>query len=70
MKDNFDWVKKANHWSKFSVTASLGVIHRGDPAKGMEIFKDYLPGSGPNPNYYANGGALYGLGFVNLCSKN
>lgn len=57
-------------WSKFSTTASLGVLYRRYYSQGLEIYKEHLPGNNPNPNYYANGGALYGLGLINVGNKN
>lgn len=64
IKDNFDWVKKATHWAKFTATASLGVIHKGNTSKAMSLFDKYLPNNSPETNHYTNGGALYGLGLV------
>jgi len=33
LKENLDWVKKSSHWAKFSTTATLGVINKGDYSK-------------------------------------
>ena len=34
LRENLEWLKKASNWSKFSATASMGLIHyvRGDGA--------------------------------------
>lgn len=65
LRENLDWVAKANNWAKFSAAASLGVIHRGNLDRSMTILQPYLPGSGgANESPYASGGALYALGFI------
>lgn len=28
LRDNLTWLSKANNWSKFTATASIGVIHK------------------------------------------
>lgn len=68
--DNYEWVSKASHWANFTSVASLGVIHRCNHAKGMEIMTPYLPGSTPTPKYYAHGGSLYALGLIHYNTKN
>jgi len=65
LRDNLDWVSKATNWSKFSAAASLGVIHKGNIAKAMDILNPYLPGPpSPNSSPYSEGGALYALGLI------
>lgn len=66
LRDNLDWLARASNWSKFSATAALGVIHRGNLDYGMQILQPYLPGgdSGPGASVYSEGGALYALGLV------
>ncbi|KAL9091190.1 MAG: hypothetical protein Q9159_001607 [Coniocarpon cinnabarinum] len=65
IRENLDWLHKAVNWSKFSVTASLGVIHRGIIGQGRKLLEPYLKdsqqGSG---SAYSKGGALYGLGLI------
>lgn len=68
--DNFEWVSKASHWANFTSVSSLGVIHRGNHAKAMEILTPYLPNSSPNPKYFAHGGSLYALGLIHYNTKN
>lgn len=65
LRENLDWVSKATNWSKFSAAASLGVIHKGNSAKAMDILNPYLPGPpSPNSSPYSEGGALYALGLI------
>lgn len=66
IRDNLDWLNKAVNWSKFSVTAALGVIHRGNIGQGRKLLEPYLkeaavPGAG---SAYSKGGALFGLGLI------
>lgn len=67
LRDNLAWVAKATNWGKFSAVACLGVIHRGNISKSMEILKPYLP-SDTTPSSgtqaYSEGGALYALGMI------
>ncbi|MBW0517337.1 hypothetical protein O181_057052 [Austropuccinia psidii MF-1] len=66
LRDNLDWLSKASNWSKFSATAGLGVIHRGNISQGMEILQPYLPAqNGPSSSYYSEGGSLFALGLIN-----
>ncbi|KAG8843961.1 proteasome regulatory particle base subunit [Tulasnella sp. 330] len=67
LRENLDWLGRASNWGKFSVTASLGVINKGNTWEAMKLLGPYLPnatgenGSGP----YSEGGALYALGLIN-----
>lgn len=66
LRDNLDWLSKASNWSKFSATAGLGVIHRGNLTQGMEILQPYLPSqAGPSSSFYSEGGSLFALGLIN-----
>jgi 26S proteasome regulatory subunit N2 len=62
-----DWLSKASNWSKFSATAGLGVIHRGNLTQGMEILQPYLPSpqGAPGSSFYSEGGSLFALGLIN-----
>lgn len=66
LRENLDWLAKASNWSKFSATAALGVIHKGNLAQGMAILDPYLPkpNSG-STSFYSEGGSLFALGLVN-----
>jgi Proteasome/cyclosome repeat len=70
LRDNLDWLGYASNWSKFTATAALGVIHKGNFEQGMTILRPYLPGeNGGESNLagaaYSEGGALYALGLIN-----
>ncbi|GAA5866599.1 hypothetical protein JCM1840_002395 [Sporobolomyces johnsonii] len=67
LRENLDWLAKASNWSKFTTTAALGVIHKGNLAQGKAILEPYLPGAtdGANRSVYSEGGSLYALGLVN-----
>jgi 26S proteasome regulatory subunit N2 len=70
LRDNLDWLAYASNWSKFTATAALGVIHKGNFEQSMVILGPYLPGeNGGESNLagaaYSEGGALYGLGLIN-----
>nr|ODN99779.1 26S proteasome regulatory subunit N2 [Cryptococcus depauperatus CBS 7855] len=63
LRENLDWLGRANNWAKFSTTAALGLIHRGSWVNGTRVVKPYLPG-GAAPNKYSEGGALFALGLI------
>ncbi|GAA5934841.1 proteasome regulatory particle base subunit RPN2 [Sporobolomyces koalae] len=69
LRENLDWLAKASNWSKFTTTAALGVIHKGNLAQGKTILEPYLPGSAAGgaaaKSVYSEGGSLYALGLVN-----
>jgi 26S proteasome regulatory subunit N2 len=62
IRSNLEWLGKATNWSKFSATAALGVIHKGNLSQGRKILQPYLPGSAGSP--YTKGGSLYALGLI------
>ncbi|KAK9461244.1 armadillo-type protein [Lipomyces oligophaga] len=66
-RDNLEWLSKAINWSKFSATAALGVIHKGNLSQGMTLLSPYLPSErAPQTSgtKYSQGGSLYALGLV------
>ena len=67
-RDNLEWLGKAVNWSKFTATAALGVIHRGNLSQGQKLLEPYLPKgqiAGANPgSAYSQGGSLYALGLI------
>ena len=67
-RDNLEWLGKAVNWSKFTATAALGVIHRGNLGQGQKLLEPYLPKkpiSGANTgSAYSQGGSLYALGLI------
>ncbi|PRW45196.1 26S proteasome non-ATPase regulatory subunit 1-like protein A-like [Chlorella sorokiniana] len=66
LRENLEWLKKATNWAKFSATAGLGVIHRGNVGKSRTLMGAYLPSApgGSTPSAYSEGGALYALGLI------
>ena len=67
-RDNLEWLGKAVNWSKFTATAALGVIHRGNLSQGKKLLDPYLPKdllSASNlGSAYSQGGSLYALGLI------
>ncbi|EMR09366.1 hypothetical protein PNEG_02316 [Pneumocystis murina B123] len=63
-RQNLDWLSKALNWSKFSATAALGVIHRGDLSQGFSLLSPYLPQEGMSGSPYSEGGSLFALGLI------
>lgn len=61
-RKNLEWLGKATSWSKFSATAALGVIHKGNLSQGRNILKPYLPGS--SGSAHTKGGSLFALGLI------
>ncbi|OPB44667.1 26S proteasome regulatory complex subunit Rpn2 [Trichoderma guizhouense] len=45
-RDNLEWLGKAVNWSKFTATAALGVIHRGNLSQSRKLLEPYLPKQG------------------------
>mmetsp|Transcript_8885 Transcript_8885/g.13195 ORF Transcript_8885/g.13195 Transcript_8885/m.13195 type:complete len:977 (-) Transcript_8885:2177-5107(-) len=66
LRDNLDWLKHATNWAKFSATASLGVIHKGNIKDSRTILEPYLPrdDNQEGSSVYSEGGSLYGLGLI------
>ncbi|KTW26390.1 hypothetical protein T552_02872 [Pneumocystis carinii B80] len=63
-RQNLDWLSKALNWSKFSATAALGVIHRGDLSQGFSLLSPYLPQESVSGSPYSEGGSLFALGLI------
>lgn len=64
-RENLDWLGKAVNWSKFTATAALGVIHRGNLSSGQKLLEPYLPRDvGVPGSAYSQGGSLYALGLI------
>ena len=69
LRDNLEWLGKAQNWAKFTATASIGVIHKGHVKESMKLLEPYLPSGGQSGSPYQEGGALYALGLVHCCSQ-
>lgn len=64
-RNNLEWLGKAVNWSKFTATAALGVIHRGNLGQGMKLLDPYLPRDAMVAgSVYSQGGSLYALGLI------
>lgn len=66
-RDNLEWLGKAVNWSKFTATAALGSIHRGNLSQGQKLLEPYLPKANANTSAgstYSQGGSLYALGLI------
>ncbi|KAL9078726.1 MAG: hypothetical protein Q9157_002371 [Trypethelium eluteriae] len=64
-RDNLEWLGKAVNWSKFTATAALGVLHKGNIGQGQKLLEPYLPkDSTVAGSTYSQGGALYALGLI------
>lgn len=64
-RENLDWLGKAVNWSKFTATAALGVIHRGNITQGQKLLDPYLPKENVSSgSHYEQGGSLYALGLI------
>lgn len=78
LRNNLDWLGRASNWAKFSASASLGVIHKGNVKPAMRLLAPFLPPGvsvqpGGNENGgagaasqspFSEGGALYALGLI------
>lgn len=64
LRENLEWLSRATNWAKFSATAGLGVIHRGQLEQGKALMAPYLPRDGHAGSPYSEGGALYALGLI------
>lgn len=65
LRQNLEWLSRANNWTKFSATAALGVIHKGQIEQGKQLLNPYLPKEGVEGSPYSEGGSLFALGLVN-----
>ncbi|KAL2756047.1 hypothetical protein ACRALDRAFT_1050675 [Sodiomyces alcalophilus JCM 7366] len=65
-RDNLEWLGKAVNWSKFTATAALGVIHRGNLTQSRKLLEPYLPQPGglSSGSIFSQGGALYAYGLI------
>ncbi|RDW89726.1 26S proteasome regulatory subunit rpn2 [Coleophoma cylindrospora] len=64
-RDNLEWLGKAVNWSKFSATAALGVIHRGNVTQSRKLLEPYLPRrTALGGSIFSQGGALYAYGLI------
>ncbi|GMM37663.1 proteasome regulatory particle base subunit [Saccharomycopsis crataegensis] len=62
LRKNLEWLGKSSNWSKFTATAALGVIHKGNLSQGKTILEPYLPER--TGSHYSQGGSLFALGLI------
>ncbi|KAJ2233268.1 proteasome regulatory particle base subunit [Coemansia sp. RSA 1286] len=67
LRDNLEWLSRASSWSKFSATAALGVIHRGQIKHGFDLLQPYLPMDTTSASPFSEGGAFFALGLIHAC---
>ncbi|KAL8270614.1 hypothetical protein Esti_005435 [Eimeria stiedai] len=72
LRRNLEWMGRAANWSKYSATASIGAIHRGNVMNSVKVLQTYLPGAGGGgaSASHSEGGALYALGLIHSCLPN
>ncbi|KAJ9062712.1 proteasome regulatory particle base subunit [Entomophthora muscae] len=70
LRMNLEWLSRASNWSKFSATAALGVIHKGNIENSRTILTPYLPNETNPGSPYSEGGSLFAMGLIhaNHCS--
>lgn len=64
LRDNIEWLGKANNWAKFAAVASIGVVHKGHVHESMNLLQPYLPQGGISGSPYSEAGALCALGLI------
>lgn len=65
LRENLDWLSRAQNWAKFTATASIGVIHKGHHKESQKLLSPYLPSAGNvGGSPYQEGGSLYALGLI------
>eukprot|EP00834_Sanchytrium_tribonematis_P002594 NODE_84_length_22354_cov_0.646506.p1 type:complete len:801 gc:universal NODE_84_length_22354_cov_0.646506:14394-11992(-) len=64
LRENLEWLSRANNWSKFTATAALGVIHKGQIGNSLKILEPYLPQESVSTQSHSEAGSLYALGLI------
>eukprot|EP00048_Salpingoeca_helianthica_P022316 m.17581 g.17581 ORF g.17581 m.17581 type:complete len:928 (-) comp7164_c0_seq1:44-2827(-) len=65
LRANRDWMARSSYWAKFSVVASIGVIHKGHLSQAKSVLASFLPKEGAaNDSVFGKSGALYALGLI------
>ena len=69
LRSNINWLGKASHWSKFTASACMGIVHRGNTKNAMRLLKPYLPKpeGGVSSSPFSEAGSLLGLGILHSC---
>eukprot|EP00607_Mallomonas_marina_P007851 CAMPEP_0182420384 /NCGR_PEP_ID=MMETSP1167-20130531/5139_1 /TAXON_ID=2988 /ORGANISM="Mallomonas Sp, Strain CCMP3275" /LENGTH=775 /DNA_ID=CAMNT_0024596253 /DNA_START=862 /DNA_END=3189 /DNA_ORIENTATION=- len=66
LREDLEWLSKANNWAKFTAVASIGVVHKGHVHESMSLLQPYLPRGGISSSPYSESGALYALGLIHF----
>ena len=64
LRDNINWVAKATNWSRFSATASIGMIHMGNEKDAEDVLDPYINGTGQQSSPFSTSGAYYAYGLI------
>ncbi|KAJ2468739.1 proteasome regulatory particle base subunit, partial [Coemansia sp. RSA 2322] len=67
LRENLEWLSRANNWSKFTATAAFGVIHHGHVKHSFNLLQPYLPEDNSSVSPYSEGGAFFALGLIHAC---
>ncbi|KAI9293978.1 26S proteasome regulatory complex, non-ATPase subcomplex, Rpn2/Psmd1 subunit [Neoconidiobolus thromboides FSU 785] len=64
LRQNLEWLSRASNWSKFSATAGLGVMHKGNIKNWKSVLAPYLPNETAPGSPYSEGGSLFAMGLI------
>ncbi|EDQ88303.1 uncharacterized protein MONBRDRAFT_32955 [Monosiga brevicollis MX1] len=64
LRENKDWLMKAQNWAKFSAVSGLGVIHKGHTHQARKVLEPYLPRDDGSGSPYEISGGLYAFGLL------
>merc|ERR1711871_1794527 len=70
LRNNLEWMGKANNWTKFTAVAGIGVVHKGHIMESMNLLEPYLPKGGASASPFSEGGALFALGLIHANKGN
>lgn len=65
LRENLNWVAKATNWSRFSATATIGMIHMGNEKDAEEVLSPYINATGSQSSPFSSSGAYYAYGLIN-----
>ncbi|KAK4530068.1 hypothetical protein CCYA_CCYA03G0925 [Cyanidiococcus yangmingshanensis] len=66
LRENVEWLARTSNWTKFSATASLGVVHMRNAEQALALLAPYISShqGSSTGSAYSEGGALYALGLI------
>ena len=65
LRENINWVAKATNWSRFSATATIGMIHMGNEKDAEDVLNPYINATGSQSSPFSSSGAYYAYGLIN-----